>query len=215
MLRRLPMYLNYLKTYSNDRISSRQLAQALGLGEILVRKDLAAVSNGGRSKIGHYCAQLTADIERFLDFHNVTEVVLVGAGKLGQALMDHSGFEETGMNIVCAFDIAPETKRTVGGKPIYPMSKLNAYCRRNNIRMGIITVPPDQAQAVCYALADSGVLAIWNFAPVHLDAPKNVLVQNENLVESLTSLRMHMESKYAEVTDCSAENYRSLSAASV
>lgn len=193
LLHRLPIYLNYLKAYSYDRISSRELAQALGLGEVLVRKDLATVSNGGRRRIGHYCKQLIDDIEQFLNLQNITDAVLVGAGKLGQALIDYTGFEKSGLNIISAFDITPETKRTAGGKPIYPISRLNSFCRRNNIRMGIIAVPPDQAQVVCYALVDAGILAIWNFAPIHLDAPENILIQNENLAASLASLRISLE----------------------
>lgn len=198
LLKRLPIYLNYLKNYSNDRISSRMLAEALGLGEVLVRKDLSTVSNGGRKKIGHDREQLIADIERFLNLNNATDAVLIGAGKLGQALMGYSGFEEYGLNIVSAFDIGSVTKRTADGNTIYPMSKLNSFCRRNNIRMGIIAVPSDQAQLACYALVDAGIVAIWNFAPIHLDIPENILVQNENLAASLAGLRMSLESRYVE-----------------
>ena len=198
LLQRLPIYLNYLKSYSDVRISSRELAHALGLGEVLVRKDLATVSDGGRRRIGHCCKQLISDIEQFLDFQNTTDAVLVGAGKLGQALMDYTGFEKNGLNIVSAFDIAPVTKRSSAGKPIYPMSRLHSFCRRNNIRMGIIAVPSDQAQGVCHALIDAGILAIWNFAPIHLDTPGNVLLQNENLAGSLSSLRINLVSQYNE-----------------
>ena len=95
LLQRLPIYLNYLKSYSDVRISSRELAHALGLGEVLVRKDLATVSDGGRRRIGHCCKQLIYDIEQYLDFQNTTDAVLVGTGKLGQALMDYTGFEKT------------------------------------------------------------------------------------------------------------------------
>ena len=96
MLGRLPGYLNYLKSLPEDshvNISARTMANALGLGDVLVRKDLAKVSDGGRCKTGHQKEVLIRDIEDFLDYNSVTNAVLVGAGKLGQALLSYGGFE--------------------------------------------------------------------------------------------------------------------------
>lgn len=204
LTRRLPLYLNYLKTHREEypyNISSRELAKALGLGEVLVRKDLAKVTSGGRAKTGHVCENLIADIEAFLNYNQMTDAILVGAGKLGQALLGYSGFEKVGLNILAGFDIAVSKKQMAGSKPVYPMSQLESFCRKHNVRLGIITVPPDQAQVVCYALISSGILAIWNFAPVHLDAPVDVLIQNENLAASLTALRMNMEARFPNPQD--------------
>ena len=197
-LQRLPHYLAYLKTYPKDRISSRELAQALGLGEVLVRKDLAAVSNGGQRKIGHCCERLIYDIEHFLDFDNLTDAVLVGAGNLGQALLGYSGFEHSGVKIISAFDTAVTSRRKVKGKPLYPMSRLYWYCRQNQIRLGIIAVPSNQAQAVCDELIEAGVMAIWNFTPIHLRVSDDVLIRNENLEASLAALRVRLEARCKE-----------------
>ena len=103
VLKRLPGYLAYLKTIAGDAspyISATALAAALGMGEVQVRKDLAMVSDGGRPKIGYLRESLIDDIEQFLGYDNTTDAVLIGAGKLGQALCGYSGFEAYGLNIL-------------------------------------------------------------------------------------------------------------------
>lgn len=201
MLGRLPGYLNYLKSLPEDasvNISATTLAAALDLGDVQVRKDLAVVSGGGRRKTGHRRETLIADIENFLDNRNVTDAVLVGAGKLGQALLDYSGFEIFGLKILAGFDLHPEVDLTAEGTPVYPMTELEPFCRDHSISVGIITVPASQAQQVCDTLVDCGVEAIWNFAPVHLKVPEHIPVQNENLAVSLTELRMRLKAREIE-----------------
>ena len=96
------------------------LAAALNMGEVQVRKDLAMVSDGGRPKVGYQRESLIADIESFLGYNNTTDAVLIGAGKLGRALLGYSGFEEYGLNIAAAFDLRQELDGTMeSGKPIY------------------------------------------------------------------------------------------------
>ena len=179
-------------------ISATALANALGMGEVQVRKDLAMVSDGGRPKIGYLRESLIEDISQFLGYDNVTDAILVGAGKLGQALCGYSGFEAYGLNIVAAFDANPAITKTDDGKPVYPMGELQNFCRMNNIRMGIVTVPAKFAQEVCDQLIDCGIKAIWNFAPVHLDVPGNILVQNENMATSLAVLSVHLQAQIKE-----------------
>lgn len=196
VLKRLPMYLSYLKSLPEDapvNISATTLANALGMGEVQVRKDLAMVSDGGRPKIGYLRENLAADIEQFLGYDSTTNAVLIGAGKLGQALMGYIGFDDYGLNIQAAFDIQPSATHTDDGRPIYTMDKLERYCRLHKILMGIITVPAQNAQEAADQLINSGVLAIWNFAPVHLDVPEGILVQNENMATSLAVLSMHLQ----------------------
>lgn len=121
----------------------------------------------------------------------------MGAGSLGKALLSYRGFEQYGVEIVMAFDgDAKKAEQKVGEKMILPMEKLENLCRRMNIHIGIITVPADSAQEVCDRLVDGGVRAIWNFAPIHLNVPDHVLVQNENMAVSLAAL-----SKYLYETD--------------
>ena len=196
VLKRLPGYLSYLRSLPVDGpsyISATALANALGMGEVQVRKDLAMVSDGGRPKVGYLKDSLIDDISQFLGYDNTTDAILIGAGKLGQALMGYSGFDAYGLNILAAFDVAPFADKTSEGKPVYPISELEAFCRINNVLMGIITVPAEFAQGVCDRLVACGIKAIWNFAPTHLEVPANILVQNENMATSLAVLSMHLQ----------------------
>lgn len=198
VLKRLPVYLAYLKTLPEDGapyISATALANALGMGEVQVRKDLALVSDGGRPKIGYHRKSLMGDISRFLGYDNTTDAILVGAGKLGQALLGYSGFEAYGLNILAAFDAAPTADKTEDGKPILPMDQMASFCCENKILMGIITVPAAYAQQVCDQMIACGIKAIWTFAPVHLDVPENILVQSENMATSLALLSMHLQAQ--------------------
>ena len=201
VLKRLPGYVAYLRTLSDSAspyISATALANALGMGEVQVRKDLAAVSDGGRPKIGYLRESLIEDIEQFLGYDNTTDAVLIGAGKLGQALLGYNGFDAYGLNILAAFDAKPTANATDDGKPIYPMDQLENFCRANKVLMGIITVPTQHAQEVCDQLIACGIKAVWNFAPTHLDVPEHILVQNENMATSLAVLSMHLQAQIKE-----------------
>jgi redox-sensing transcriptional repressor len=201
VLKRLPGYLAYLKTLSDSNspyISATSLANALGMGEVQVRKDLSMVSDGGRPKIGYQRLALIDDIEQFLGYDNTTDAVLIGAGKLGQALCGYTGFEAHGLNILAAFDAQPRSNATDEGKPIYPMEQLESFCKANKVLMAIITVPADKAQEVCDRLIACGIKAVWNFAPTHLEVPSHILVQNENMATSLAVLSMHLQAQIKE-----------------
>ena len=189
-LGRLPQYLAYLRSLPEMRrtISATAIAQALSLGDVQVRKDLAAVSGAGKPKIGYETDKLIADIESHLGYERLTNAVLVGAGKLGRALLDYDGFENFGVKIVAGFD-CNETSLKRGAKDILPIRDIGAYCREHNVRLGIITVGQGSAQEVCDKLVESGVEAIWNFAPCSLDVPNNIIVKQENLALSLAYLK--------------------------
>lgn len=195
LLKRLPVYLNYLKSLPEctECISATTIAKALGLGDVQVRKDLAKVSHTGRRKTGRSREQLIRDIETYLDFATETGTVLVGAGKLGQALLDYSGFEESGLNVMAGFDIQPAAKYSGSGKPIYPMNRLESFCKHYDVHIGIIAVPAENAQTVCDCLVACGIKAIWNFAPVHLQVPEHVVIQSENMAVSVASLRLQIK----------------------
>ena len=198
VLKRLPGYLAYLKTLNDTNspyISATALANALGMGEVQVRKDLAMVSDGGLPKIGYNRMALIDDIEQFLGYDNTTDAVLIGAGKLGQALLGYSGFEAYGLNILAAFDAKPMAAKSEEGTPIYPMEQLEGFFKANKVLMAIITVPAAHAQSVCDRLIGCGIKAIWNFAPTHLEVPANILVQNENMATSLAVLSMHLQAQ--------------------
>ena len=201
VLKRLPGYLAYLKSMpdtATPHISATALANALGMGEVQVRKDLAMVSDVGRPKIGYLRESLIDDIEQFLGYDNTTDAVLIGAGKLGQALMAYKGFDEYGLNIMAAFDRTPKMEKTDEGKPVYNITKLEQFCRAHKVLMGIITVPAESAQEVADQLIAGGIKAIWNFAPTHLDVPAGILVQNENMATSLAVLSVHLQAQIKE-----------------
>lgn len=201
VLKRLPVYLTYLKNLPESappNISATAMATALGMGEVQVRKDLAMVSDGGRPKIGYLRESLIDDIEQFLGYDNTTDAVLIGAGKLGQALMGYQGFADYGLNILAAFDIQPKTDHSDEGKPIYPIEKLTAFCRSHKVLMGILTVPAEHAQEAADLLIACGIKAIWNFAPTHLDVPPHILIQNENMAMSLAVLSVHLQAQIKE-----------------
>lgn len=197
MLARMPIYLNYIKTlpHSTKNISATKIANALGLGEVSVRKDLAKVSNGGRCKLGYSCVELINDIEVFLGVKSAIEAIVIGKGELVQSVLSYDGFDRLGLNIVAGFDL--NCARTYGstGKKIYPMNKLEEFCKKNKVRMSILMVPAEDVQRVCEQLVAWGIEAIWNFTSVHLNVPKNVIVQNESLTASVTKLRMQMKEK--------------------
>lgn len=193
-LQRLPMYLSYIKTLPEDspkNISATTIAEALQLNDVQVRKDLASVSSSGKPKVGYNVKDLIAELEAFLGYNDIDNAVIVGAGSLGKALLNYSGFKAYGLNIIAAFDLLDEPTE-FQGKTVFPIDRLESFCRKMNINIGIITVPAQSAQEICDLLVKSGVRAIWNFAPVHLVVPEGILVQNENMASSLALLSNHL-----------------------
>ena len=191
-LHRLPLYLQYLKTLPLDtepKVSAKSLGTALGFGEVLVRKDLAAISDGGKPKVGYCALGLIEDITHFLGYDNTNDAVLVGAGRLGRAILSYDGFQTNGLDILAAFDVNSALwGKEICGKTILPLDKLGSLCNRMKIEIGIITVPASVAQEACDLLVESGIRAIWNFAPTHLVVPEGVILKSENLAASLAVL---------------------------
>ena len=191
-LGRLPQYLQFLNGLppgQYDHISATTIAKMLSLGEVQVRKDLAAVSGLGKPKVGYRTSELIKDLEDALGCKKLTPAILVGAGKLGRALLDYNGFEEYGVQITAAFDCNEQVLRmNKTSKEILPIGSLKKYCTENGIRIGIITVGSGSAQDVCDQMLEAGITAIWNFAPCQLKVPDNVLVKQENLALSLAHL---------------------------
>ena len=188
-LGRLPQYLEYLRSLPEIRrtISATAIAKALSLGDVQVRKDLASACGAGKPKSGYETDKLITDIESHLGYERLTNAVLVGAGKLGRALLDYDGFEDFGVKIVAGFD-CNETARKRGTKEILPIRDIGAYCREHNVKLGIITVGGGSAQDVCDKMIESGITAIWNFAPCNLDVPDGILLKQERLALSLAYL---------------------------
>ncbi len=200
-LRRLPAYLNYLRMLPEDGpkfISATSIAEALRMNDVVVRKDLAAVSSGGRPRVGYERTALIREISDFLGFSTAEGAVLVGAGKLGRALMDYEGFADCGFRIVAAFDTrVDQCEYSQNGCPVYPAGRITELTEKLGVRLGIITVPVEFAQDAAEKLIRGGVRGILNFAPAHLDVPEGVLVQQEDMAASLAMLSAHLrESDY-------------------
>ena len=197
ILNRLPLYLTYLKSLpdSAENISATVIARALDIGDVTVRKDLARISHTGRRRTGRNRAQLIQEIEKYLDCTANSGAIIVGTRKLGQALLDYDGFEEAGLNVMAGFDSYPSAEQTERGKPIYHLNQLESFCKCFDVHVGVIAVPEEITQMVCDRLVACGVHAIWNFTRIHLKVPSNVVVQNENLAVSLTSLTFEMKTR--------------------
>ena len=200
-IRRYPSYLRCIREMiaaGELHISSAVVAEKLGLDPVLTRKDLAMAGIPGKPRCGYPAQALKDAIKHALGWDNTTDAVLIGAGKLGQALMGYSGFDEYGLNILAAFDASPKAEKTEEGKPIYHISQLTHFCRTHKVLMGIITVPAEAAQQVADQLIAGGIKGIWNFAPTHLDVPPNILVQYENMATSLAVLSVHLQAQIKE-----------------
>ena len=190
-LGRLPHYLQFLRELSIDDvpyISATVIAKKLSLGEVLVRKDLSAVSGAGKPKVGYKTTELIKSIEHHLGQGDMTNAVLVGAGKLGKALLEFDDFEDYGVKIIAAFDCNETAIRYNRSIEILPMNDFDSFCKKNNVKIGIITVGKGSAQDVCNRMIESGITAIWNFAPCNLEVPDGILLKQERLALSLAYL---------------------------
>ena len=191
-LGRLPHYLQFLRELSADDvpyISATVIAKKLSLGEVLVRKDLSIVSGAGKPKVGYKTVDLIKSIEVHLGQGDMTNAVLVGAGKLGKALLEFDDFEDYGVKIIAAFDCNPIPIKYNRSIEILPMNDFDSFCKKNNVRIGIITVGTGSAQNVCDCMVESGITAIWNFAPCNLEVPDGILLKQERLALSLAYLK--------------------------
>ena len=190
-LGRLPMYLRYIRRTNTDKISATQIAKGLGLGEVQVRKDLASVCAEGLPKVGYPVSALRRDMERALGVNVPVSAVIIGAGKLGSALMEYDGFADYGMKIVAAFDQNTSASPGCHGSiPVYPMDKLPSLCVSHHVYTGILTVPAESAQSSADKMVAAGLTAILNFAPVQIKVPSGVTIHQEDIALSLAYLHM-------------------------
>lgn len=176
-----------------ENISATTIANELNLNSIQVRKDLALISSiEGKPGIGFNIEILISDLENFLGMNLTNNAVLVGAGKLGQALLQYTGFGSN-LNIVRAFD---SDKRKCNQENIYYIEDMTEFVKQKNIKIGIITVPKENAQKICDIMVKSGIKAIWNFAPINLKLPEDIAIKNEDLSSSFLILLNDLNKKY-------------------
>ncbi len=191
-LRRLPIYLQYLKGLESKNIQSiscSQIANDLNMNPIQVRKDIESTGVAGKPKVGYELRELVSNIEKFLCCHIKNEAILVGAGHLGYALLGYHGFKEFGLEIVAAFDTSPDkVGKFINTKSVFHIDKLEEIIKRMNIEIGILTAPAAYAQQIADRMVSAGIKAIWNFAPVRINVKDDIIVQHENLASSLAVL---------------------------
>lgn len=192
-LGRIPVYLKFIESLPQDveTVSATTIAKALGFGEVQVRKDLGAICGSVKPRIGYTVSDLKASLEYLIDSRN-GKTVIVGAGKLGRALLDYGGFSDYGLDILAAFD-TEVSQNNASGKPILPIDGLHDFCKENNVSIGVIAVPAKAAQEVCDKLCQSGIKAIMSFAPCKLTAPEGVAIQYENMALSLAHLKTQIK----------------------
>ena len=199
-LSRLPLYFSYIREMQRDGqeyVSAATIAQGLNLNPVLVRKDLSGVSSiTGVPRNGFEVATLLNDLSEYLGYNNVDEAILVGVGSLGRLILTNKEFSSMGLEIAVGFDKDPDLHGLqIGDKFILPMEKMENYVKRTGVKIGIITVPANEAQNVCNQMVRCGIRAIWNFAFVLLNVPQGILVKNENLPSSLAMLSHKLAQK--------------------
>jgi redox-sensing transcriptional repressor len=199
-LNRLPQYHHYLtelKIKGISRVSCSAIGRDLNLVPVQVRKDLQYTGIVGKPKTGYDVIELVLAIESFLGWNNVNEAFLVGAGNLGTALLGHERFSNFGLRIVAAFDTDPEKiGQWIHQRMVLPLDKLADLAERMSIHLGIVTAPAEYAQAIADEMVKGGIQAIWNFAPVRLKLPPQIIVLNEDLYSSLASLSWKLAQRF-------------------
>ncbi len=186
-LLRLPSYLDVVQRARKEniaRLSSAEIGDELGYGSVQVRKDLASISNAGKPRTGFDIVQLEKDIRKALGYDDERNAIVVGVGHLGRALMNYEGFSGNGLNVLAGFDIEPSSDENLGRK-VFHISTIKEFCENNEVDLAILTVPAQEADNAAKEIVDAGLKAIWNFTPTTLHVPADVIVQNENIAESL------------------------------
>lgn len=197
---RLSLYLRgaeALDEAGESTVSSQQLASRLGLTATQVRKDLAHFGQFGRPGVGYDCRELIERLRQIIGTDRVRPVALIGCGNLGRALANYHGFERRGFHIAAVFDNdLRKVGLTVGGHRVLDTSELAETCRREKIRLAVLAVPEEAAQAVANRLVEARVEGILNFAPVRLDVPPEIVVSNVSLSIELEQLGLAARLKH-------------------
>ena len=191
-VRRLSLYLRQLealKRGGRSTVSSKQLGESLGLTDAQVRKDLAYFGQFGHPGIGYRVDDLIGQVRRILGTDKTWDVILVGAGNLGRALSAYRGFEAKGFRLIAVFDNDPtKVGRRLGPFTIQSLDEVPDAIAKQNVKLAILAVPAEHAQAVADQLIDAGVRGLLNFAPVSLTVPPQVALNSVDLAVQLEQL---------------------------
>lgn len=192
VISRLPIYYRYLGQLVDEeveRVSSKELSEIMRSSASQIRQDLNCFGGFGQQGYGYNVKFLYEEIGKILGLDKKHNLILIGAGNLGQALANYVNFERRGFIIKGIFDKNPKLYgQTIRDIKIRPMEELNEFVLNNNIDIAVLTIPKESAIMVTTDLVKCGIKAIWNFAHVDLDVPDGIVVENVHLSESLMKL---------------------------
>lgn len=198
VIKRLPRYRRYLnELHKNgvDKISSGELSEIIGYTASQIRQDLNNFGGFGQQGYGYNVKELYDEISAILGLDKAYRMVIVGAGNLGYALVNYTHYYKSGFIVDAIFDNDPnEIGNTLNGIKIYDANELVDFVKEHNTDIGIICTPKDVAQEIADKLSFAGVKGIWNFAPIDIEVPPHVAMQEVHLSDSLYSLAYHMNS---------------------
>jgi redox-sensing transcriptional repressor len=201
-LRRIPYYhqiLSEMEQKGERFVSSKHLAHFFHVDDTQVRKDVSVIGYKGKPKSGYSVTGLKQAIGEFLGINTRNTAILIGAGKLGSALIEYPGLSEYGLNLVAVFDNDPEkVNHKIGKFSIKPLEKVSEAVQDFDVGIAIITVPKEAAQGVCDMVVAQKIKAIWNFAPTQLSVPADVTIRNENMAVGLALLSHYLKKRSAE-----------------
>ncbi|MGI6112622.1 MAG: redox-sensing transcriptional repressor Rex [Mahellales bacterium] len=202
VIRRLPRYHRYLEEFIKDgikRISSQELSRRIGFTASQIRQDLNCFGGFGQQGYGYNVQELYNEITKILGLNNKYDTIIIGAGNLGQAIANYTNFRKRGFEVKALFDINPKLiGLSIRGIEILDIDKLEEFVKGNGIEIAILCTPRENAQEVAEALVKYGIKAIWNFAPIDLDLPHDIIVENVHLSDSLRVLSYRMAEKAKE-----------------
>ena len=193
VIRRMPRYYRYLGELLEDgveRISSNDLRKTMNVTASQIRQDLNNFGGFGQQGYGYNVKFLYEEIGKILGLNQKHNIIVIGAGNLGQALANYVKFEKLGFVITALFDVNPALEGvTVRGIKIHMLDELEDYCKDHVVDIAALTMPKEKADAIANRLVNLGIQAIWNFAHVDLDLiDKDVVVENVHLSDSLMQL---------------------------
>jgi redox-sensing transcriptional repressor len=193
---RLPVYiqkLNQLVREGREIVSSQEMAEHLGVSSAQIRKDLSFFGGFGKQGTGYNVINLLESLRSILNLNQIWEVVLVGVGHLGQALLSYQGFSRNGFEIVMAFDNDPKiVGKTFAGIKVIDVNEMQNHICPRSVPIAILTVPAGNAQEMADQLIRCGVKAILNYAPVTLKVPEGIRLANIDPVLSLQTITFYL-----------------------
>lgn len=192
VIKRLPRYYRYLGDLLNVgivRISSKELSEKMNITASQIRQDLNNFGGFGQRGYGYNVEFLYNEIKKILGIGKVYKMIVVGAGNIGQALVNYTDFEQNGFKIVGVFDVNPRLiGMTIRGIEVYDSDKMENFIKNNDIDIAILTIPKAQAKLTAKKLVECGIKGIWNFSPMDLELPKTIAVENVHLTDGLMTL---------------------------